>query len=356
MMPTEIRTARLHLHPHRPDEAEAQFAVVDAERARIGAWVPWVERTHTALDMRQNMESWLKDWELGTMFNYTMKDEHGALIGAVALLRIEKSIPRGEIGYWVRASAEGKGYVTEAATAIEAAAWQAGFQRLEICCEPRNLRSHAVPARLGFQLEGILRQNFRLGGRLQDTMVWSKLRHEARHEPKAPRPSCIGHWSAFLGEDDARYPGSKELIFHGASIGAKLGLKAIGVHVGLLPPGRRTSWPHAESLEEEFVFVLEGTPDVWMDGHLHRLGPGDFVAFPAGTGIAHTFLNNTQHLCKLLVGGEASKDANRIHYPLHPARNEQVREKGCWWSDAPCAELGGHDGFPDALRTKPVDV
>jgi len=52
-------------------------------------------------------------------------------------------------------------------------------------------------------------------------------------------------------------------------------LKALGIHHERLPPGRRTSYPHAESAEEEFVYVIEGTPDVWLDGTLHRLKPGD---------------------------------------------------------------------------------
>lgn len=88
----------------------------------------------------------------------------------------------------------------------------------------------------------------------------------------------------------------------GASIGCLLGLVRIGIHHERLPPGRRTSYPHAESAEEEFVYVLEGTPDVWIDGTLLRLAPGDAVAFPGGTGICHTVLNNTE--VRLLVVGE----------------------------------------------------
>ena len=65
--------------------------------------------------------------------------------------------------------------------------------------------------------------------------------------------------------------------------------------------------PHAESAEEEFVYVLEGTPDVWIDGELFRLAPGDGVGFPAGTGIAHSFLNNTDEPVRLIVVGEAPK-------------------------------------------------
>ena len=89
-------------------------------------------------------------------------------------------------------------------------------------------------------------------------------------------------------------------------------------------PESGTSWPHAEEKEEEFVYVLEGTVDAWIDGELHPMKPGDLAAFPAGTGICHTFLNNGERDALLLVGGEASKPDNRIFYPLHPHRRAEV--------------------------------
>jgi uncharacterized cupin superfamily protein len=64
-----------------------------------------------------------------------------------------------------------------------------------------------------------------------------------------------------------------------ASLGRRLGLTRIGIHHVRLPPGRRTSYPHAESAEEEFVFVIKGNPDAWIDGDLYPLRPGDSVAF-----------------------------------------------------------------------------
>src|SRR5690606_28604358 len=114
-------------------------------------------------------------------------------------------------------------------------------------------------------------------------------------------------------------------------------------HFERLMPGRRTSFPHAESAEEEFVFVVAGTPDVWLDGHLHRLAPGDAVGFPAGTGLAHTFINNTKAEVNLIVVGEASKPENRVVYPLNP---EQKARRDDWWDDAPVRELGPTTASP----------
>src|SRR4051812_23821454 len=135
------------------------------------------------------------------------------------------------------------------------------------------------------------------------------------------KPDFIGNYKDLMDPDNSHYKGSEELLSIGAPVGRKLGLTKIGIHIETLLPGRRTSWPHAESEEEEFAYVIEGQPHVWVDGEIHQLKPGDFVAFPAGTGIAHTFMNNTETTCVLLVGGEANKPTNKCYYPLHPARN-----------------------------------
>lgn len=161
------------------------------------------------------------------------------------------------------------------------------------------------------------------------------------------RPSFIVHWRAILAEDDAHYPNSDELLSIGSPLARATGLHRLGVHHELLPPGRRTSFPHAEKDEEELVFVLEGAPDAWIDGEIHRLAPGDCVGFPAGTGIAHTFINDTDDDVRLLVVGERIPGA-RVHYPLHPDLQEAVADKS--WTDAPLARMGPHDGLPRARR------
>jgi uncharacterized cupin superfamily protein len=79
--------------------------------------------------------------------------------------------------------------------------------------------------------------------------------------------------------------------------------------------------------------------------------PGDFSAFPSGTGISHCFINNTTRKALLLVGGEASRSDNRIYYPLHPQRRNDLPPSE-WWHDAPKHELSPHDGMSDVLRRR----
>ncbi len=169
----------------------------------------------------------------------------------------------------------------------------------------------------------------------------------------AERPDFIRHWREIQLADDNQYPGSRERLTLDSNFGQAFGMQRVGFNHVVVPPGRRTSWPHCESVEEEFVFVIEGEPDAWIDGVLYRLRPGDAVGFPAGTGIAHTFINNTDQDVRLLVGGERSRDDNRCHYPLHPKRNAEIGEYH--WRDAPTRLRGDHDGLPDELRANPVD-
>ena len=155
------------------------------------------------------------------------------------------------------------------------------------------------------------------------------------------RPDFIGHWTELEDADAHRYRGDVEEMGFDASIGEKLGLTRIGIHHVRVPAGRRTSYPHAESAEEEFVFVIEGRPDAWIDGVLYPLQPGDSVAFPAGTGICHTFLNNTADPVRLLVVGEKPKPENLIRYPLN-AEHEASRSDR--WINPPARVFGPHDG------------
>ena len=155
------------------------------------------------------------------------------------------------------------------------------------------------------------------------------------------RPPFIAHYAELL-KSYSRAPAGMEGA--GARFGQRFGLKRIGINLEVLPPGNRSSHPHAEKLEEEFVYVLEGTPDVWIDGVLHPLNPGDGVGFPAGTGIAHSFLNNSEADVHLLIVGEHQVEGNQLNYPLNPERMESFRQRNRAWLDAPVRELGPHDG------------
>jgi uncharacterized cupin superfamily protein len=158
-----------------------------------------------------------------------------------------------------------------------------------------------------------------------------------------PPPFIVS--SADVPEKVHRYPNSDEDMAPGRPIGRAAGLLRIGIHLMRVPPGKRTSYPHAESAEEEFVYVIEGEIDAWLDGELHHMKAGDFAAFPSGTGICHTFINDGERDALLLSGGEADKSNNRIYYPLNLGRRSDMPWSR-WWDDVPKRPQVGHDGRP----------
>lgn len=164
------------------------------------------------------------------------------------------------------------------------------------------------------------------------------------------RPGFIKHCEEMRADESFSYPGDTETFGTGAAIGRKLGLNRVAINYEVLQPGDRSSWPHAHKEEEEFIFVLEGTPQVWIDGNVYDLNPGDCVGLPPRTGHAHTLINNSDKEVKAIVVGEGDVPTDKIFYPKHPARNEEMKEKGAFWDGHPENKMGPHDGWSDKKR------
>ena len=165
-----------------------------------------------------------------------------------------------------------------------------------------------------------------------------------------PRPDCIQNADALVTGQSFSYPGDTETFGTGAALGRRLGLKRVAVNYEVLQPGDRSSWPHAHSVEEEFIYILEGEPQIWINGEVYELGPGDCVGFAPGTGDAHCLINNTDRVVRALVVGEREAAGDKIFYPKHPARNEEVKARGFFWEGHPEPALGPHDGWSDRKR------
>jgi uncharacterized cupin superfamily protein len=158
------------------------------------------------------------------------------------------------------------------------------------------------------------------------------------------RPSFIIR-TQDVAEQRKQYPHSDEGMRFDRDIGRAVGLQKIGIHVVRLPPGTRSSYPHCEEKEEELVYVLSGEVSAWIDGEIFPMHAGDLAGFPSGTGICHTFINDSDSDVVLLVGGQTDQPGNRIFYPLNPERRADMGDAE-WWADAPYSPKGTHDGKP----------
>jgi ribosomal-protein-serine acetyltransferase len=175
-----LHTERLVLRPYHLDDAEARWQAIEESRDHLRRYEP-----EQAVSCRSVAESqvWIiranADWLVRKRFAIGIWTKvTNQYLGGIGLRPREGdgwSVPAFELGYWVRASAQGNGYVTEAVGSVTAYALeQLHAQRVEIRCEASNERSAAVATRLGFRLEGHLRNIARQAdGTLIDELIYA---------------------------------------------------------------------------------------------------------------------------------------------------------------------------------------
>ncbi|MFU8887331.1 MAG: GNAT family N-acetyltransferase [Trueperaceae bacterium] len=163
--------------PERPD-ADALHALIERDRERLGRWLPWagsqtLEGTRGFIEGRALTAIAQADgFEAGVWWR-------GRLVGMVGIHAVRRQPRRGSIGYWLAREAEGHGLMTRAVRAVVAKGFgDLGFERLDIRADVENVRSRALPQRLGFRFEGVLRRSFFDGRRYVDQAVYGFLRDE----------------------------------------------------------------------------------------------------------------------------------------------------------------------------------
>ena len=158
--------------------AEAAFAVVDRNRAYLREWLPWVDPTTSPEDTRAFIKTTLQQFANNEGFAAGIWCD-GEYIGTIGFHKVDWLNRKVELGYWLAEAFQGRGIITDACRAmIDYAFDEWKLNRVEIHCAPANTKSCAIPRRLGFQLEGTLREGQLLNGKGVDTCVFGMLARE----------------------------------------------------------------------------------------------------------------------------------------------------------------------------------
>jgi RimJ/RimL family protein N-acetyltransferase len=160
-----IRTERLVLRCWEPGDAPLLADAIDSSLDHLRPWMPWAYDEPRSLDERIGLLRGFRGrFDLGEDFVYGVfaRDEGQALGGSGLHTRAGEGAL--VIGYWIRASAVGRGYAREATAALARVAIRVcGVDRVEIRVDPANDASLRIPRALGFAEEATLRR--RLPGR-----------------------------------------------------------------------------------------------------------------------------------------------------------------------------------------------
>lgn len=178
---SEIRigTSRLDLRPLAVGDEPPLFAIhSDPEFMRYGSSVPWesIEQASSliASDRREMAEG--NHIRLGIV-----QRADGRLIGTCSLFKFDEQCRRAELGYGIARDCWRKGFMTEAVSAlIDFAFSTLNLNRLEADIDPRNTASGRSLERLGFLMEGLLRERWIVGGEVSDSAVYGLLAKDWR--------------------------------------------------------------------------------------------------------------------------------------------------------------------------------
>ena len=170
---------RVYLEKHKLEDAVYMFECVEKERERLSKFLPWPQDIQSVEDEEKFIKDSIELWEKKLGFGYSIfLKKSGTYMGNIGVFNLSWKYNCCEIGYWLSERYEGYGYMSEATEILENYLFKEGFNRIEIRCDVKNTRSSAIPERLLYKLEGILRENLKYYDSYIDTKVYSKLRSE----------------------------------------------------------------------------------------------------------------------------------------------------------------------------------
>ncbi|MBY0353240.1 GNAT family N-acetyltransferase [Candidatus Babeliales bacterium] len=179
--PFPITTPRLLLRKPCIEDSAAVNAGVEESFNELNQFMPWARQRQTLAETKLFIEQAITNWIVQKseepwfpifMFDRTSQE----FIGTTGYHHIEWESMCLQIGYWIRTSKSGQGFMTEAVNALTRYAFEElGMRRVAITCDIKNIRSQKVAERLGFTHEATLEQNrVTVDGQMSDTLVFAR--------------------------------------------------------------------------------------------------------------------------------------------------------------------------------------
>jgi RimJ/RimL family protein N-acetyltransferase len=179
--PTPLVGERVVVRCYTVEDARALKEAVDETRDALLRWMPWGD-DHRTLEQSLAFcgRAYARFHERSDLTVAIFERESGRFLGGSGLHVQDPDAGAYEIGWWIRASAEGRGYVSETARLVTATAFEALLaERVMVRCDVENVRSLRVIERLGFPNEGTMRRTARRrDGSLRDTRVHAMVRED----------------------------------------------------------------------------------------------------------------------------------------------------------------------------------
>ena len=148
----------LELRQLQLTDAPALFAVVEAHRAALREWLPWVDATNKVADSEEYIRGTLRDFKETRAFTCGIWSM-GRLVGVIGHNRIDWANRIGFPAYWIAPDHAGRGTMTQCCRAvIDHAFIELQLRQLVVAVATGNVRAQKIPLRLGFKQVSVLKK------------------------------------------------------------------------------------------------------------------------------------------------------------------------------------------------------
>jgi ribosomal-protein-serine acetyltransferase len=167
-----------HLARTSVSHAEALFEAIDRNRAHLSNFLPWVQNMNNIDDLSGYLAKCNTLIEEGAEISYEII-VCNRIVGRIGLHHIDRYNQHASIGYWLTEQAQGRGIIIRACRRLINYAFNTlHLNRIEILAAKGNVKSQAVPQKLGFTKEGVLRQVEKVNDKLHDLIVYAVLKED----------------------------------------------------------------------------------------------------------------------------------------------------------------------------------
>ena len=158
-----------------PQYAQELFELTDRNRSFLKQWLPWLNNVQEVSDTEKFLKSQLLRFQQGEALHITIFDRD-RIAGVVGFNQIDSFSNIGYVGYWLGEEYNGKGTMTKSVRELIKIGYSYySLNRIDIRCAVENSRSRAIPERLGFKNEGIIRNAEKVYDKYLDHVVYGLL-------------------------------------------------------------------------------------------------------------------------------------------------------------------------------------
>ena len=159
-----------------PQYGEELFQLTQKNRDFLKQWLPWLDDVKQASDTREFIELQLQRFQQGKALHITIFYQE-KIAGVLGYNQIDSVNSIGYIGYWLGQEYNGKGIMTKSVRElINLGQSYYSLNRIDIRCAIDNYRSRAIPERLGFSNEGVIRHAAKVYNQYQDHVIYGLLK------------------------------------------------------------------------------------------------------------------------------------------------------------------------------------